>query len=265
LLPPLFVLTVVSLLDDLKNVPANARLGAHVAAAVMGVALLGWPRLGLPFGIGVVLSVLWLVGMINTYNFMDGINGHTAFQTVITAVASALLVARTGHTDWTLPLLYLLVAGAAAGFLPYNFPRARMFMGDVGSVPLGGALGLLALWSARETDGALLVPLALLQFNFILEMSVTLARRAWRGEDLSEPHREHLYERFAAATGSHARAVLVENSVLLPLSVLLTFFNSASAPMKSMIAASVVIVWMVHYAAVDGFCRRRGWQFRTAT
>ena len=82
-----------------------------------------------PFGIGVALSVLWVVGMINTYNFMDGINGHAAFQTVITAGASALLVVRTGRAGWLLPAMSLAVAGAAAGFLPYNFPRARMFMG----------------------------------------------------------------------------------------------------------------------------------------
>ncbi len=267
LLPPLFVLTLISLLDDLKDVPALARLGAHVMAAIMGLALLRWPplvlegpaglHLAVPLGIGVVLSVLWLAGMINTFNFMDGINGHAAIQTVITACASALLVARSGQTGWMLPALYLVVAGAAAGFLPHNFPRARMFMGDVGSVPLGAVLGLLALWSARDAGGALLLPLAMLQFNFILDTAVTLGRRAWRGNNLSEAHCEHLYERFAAATGSHARVVLAENSVLLPVAVLLTFYASASAGTRGLMLASVMMTWAIYYAAVEMYCRRR--------
>jgi UDP-N-acetylmuramyl pentapeptide phosphotransferase/UDP-N-acetylglucosamine-1-phosphate transferase len=195
--------------------------------------------------------------MINTYNFMDGTNGHAAIQALITAGAGAAIVAVAGKGVWLLPALYLTVAGAAAGFLPHNFPRARMFMGDAGSIPLGAALGILALWSARDAGPGVLAPLALLQFNFILDMTVTLGRRLWRGKKLCEAHREHLYERFAVAAGSHARAVAVEGGVALLAAGMLIAYPAASGILKGVILAAVVAVWVIYYAAVERFCRLR--------
>jgi UDP-N-acetylmuramyl pentapeptide phosphotransferase/UDP-N-acetylglucosamine-1-phosphate transferase len=268
LLPPLLLLSAISFWDDLKGVSALARLGAHLLAAVVALGLLGWPVLTfaipfvhpfmLPTAVSLALCGLWIAGMVNTYNFMDGINGHATFQTVITATASALLLPVSGGCGWLLPLMYLVVAGAAAGFLPHNFPQARMFMGDVGSVPLGAGLAILALWSARDVGGEVLVPLALLQFNFILDTAVTLAGRAWRRQRLSEPHREHLYERLALATDSHARVICLEMPVLLCVAVLLLCYPLAGAGLKLGIILAVIAVWLAYYLLADNYCRRKG-------
>ncbi len=265
--PVVVLLAAVSIWDDLGNVPAGVRLAVHVAVAVGALALLGWPEwklafspsltLSLPAFVSFVLGVLLVAGMINAFNFMDGINGHAAMQTVVTSVASAIIVARFAGEWSAQAALFLVISGAATGFLPHNFPGARMFMGDVGSVPLGGALAVLILWSARDFGWELLLPLVFLHFNFILDTGATLLRRALRGKKLSEPHREHLYERLALATGSHARVVATEVSVLLLATLLLLAYPTAGPAARLSLLMSVAGLWVAYYFASDVFCRKR--------
>jgi UDP-N-acetylmuramyl pentapeptide phosphotransferase/UDP-N-acetylglucosamine-1-phosphate transferase len=135
---------------------------------------------------------------------MDGINGLVPGLLVLLPLGAALLFGVGG--DVTPLLIALVLAGAMAGFLPFNFPRPRIFLGDVGSVPLGFSCGVLLMWMAvTMTDSALYKTLAVLPFYFYLEGSLTVIRRLCRGEKLSHAHREHFYQRLVRAGWSHTR------------------------------------------------------------
>lgn len=208
------VLAVVSFLDDLRSVPPLLRFGCHAAAAVTVLVILNGPSAILGAGIGypwdlpqwlwLAVLFLWLAGHTNAFNFMDGINGIAAGQAMVTGLGMALLAGtETGCWDSVPVLFSLALAGAAAGFLPHNFPRARMFMGDVGSAPLGYLLAALVCWLGLADNGRLLIPLALLHANFVLDTGITLVRRMWRGERWYAAHREHFYQRLVASGKSH--------------------------------------------------------------
>jgi len=202
------VLAVVSFCDDLRSVGARVRFGCHASAAIAVLALIGVPQTGASeagrLGLALV-GFLWIAGYTNAFNFMDGINGLAAGQAAVTAAATAALALAAGvPAQHPLVLLALIVAGAAAGFLPHNFPRARMFMGDVSSAPLGFLLAALGWWLACEAGWWVLLPVGLLHANFVLDTGVTLARRVARGERWYEPHREHFYQRLIRSGHTHA-------------------------------------------------------------
>ena len=206
--------------DDVRRLSAPARLAAHFAAAVWAVAWLG----GLPSLVvgaeavrlgpaGVVLAVLAIVWAINLYNFMDGIDGLAAGEAVIVGLLAAAFL---GSRNPALAAVAVTTAGAAAGFLPWNWQRARMFMGDVGSGFLGFVLAALAL--ASENAGALpaLVWLLLLGV-FFADATITLIRRVVRRERWYAAHRGHAYQRATQAGWSHAQvtsAILLLDGVL---------------------------------------------------
>jgi UDP-N-acetylmuramyl pentapeptide phosphotransferase/UDP-N-acetylglucosamine-1-phosphate transferase len=209
----------VSLRDDLRSLPARLRLVSHLLAAVAAVTALGGfaavevpylgpVRLG-PFG--TALAVVWIVGLTNVYNFLDGIDGLAGVQGALAGLAWCALGATLD-----LPLVAwtgAVVAGACAGFLRQNWPPARIFLGDVGSATLGFLFATLPLLAAHElahrradTAGAGLLPgFALLAvWPFIGDASLTLVRRAARGEPVWRAHRTHLYQRLTTVGWSHA-------------------------------------------------------------
>ncbi|MGH7552554.1 MAG: MraY family glycosyltransferase, partial [Longimicrobiales bacterium] len=152
------IVAVIGWLDDLRGVSPVVRAVVHCAAAAWAVLWLGGlPRLELgfadvPFGpAGFVLAVLGIVWSINLYNFMDGIDGLAAVEAVTVGLAAGTLLFALGELD--LALLGFITAGASAGFLAWNWPPARIFMGDVGSGLLGFIFPVLAL--ASENRGSL--------------------------------------------------------------------------------------------------------------
>lgn len=218
----------VGWLDDHGHLPARWRLLVHFLAATWGLAWLG----GLPpvavMGfqidagwIGHVLALFYVVWLLNLYNFMDGIDGLAGIQAVTTCLAMAglLLGWGEGHAWW----LPALLAAASAGFLVWNFPRARIFMGDVGSGTLGLLLGLLSLHAAG-LDTNFLAAWLLLLGVFIVDATTTLVVRLVRGMRVYEAHRSHAYQHAAHRFGSHipvALGVAAINLVwLLPIAVL---------------------------------------------
>jgi UDP-N-acetylmuramyl pentapeptide phosphotransferase/UDP-N-acetylglucosamine-1-phosphate transferase len=199
-----FGLAVLSFWDDLRPLRPAIRFGGHALAAIGLLYALNWPRFSLdltgqpgvawPALVSALFLFLWLTGYANAFNFMDGINGLAAGQAIVTGLGMALLGSVvSGQSSMVSPpvLLSLVIAGACAGFLPHNFPKARMFMGDVGSAPLGFLLAALVVWIARDYGWWLLIPLGLLHANFVLDTGLTLARRILRGERWYEAHREH--------------------------------------------------------------------------
>jgi UDP-GlcNAc:undecaprenyl-phosphate GlcNAc-1-phosphate transferase len=191
------LLGVVSYFDDLFDWPFVAKLGAQVVAAlavmasgivVSTLALPGSPLLVLaPNGLlTLCLTLGWFVFVTNAVNFMDGLNG-LASGSVGLAMLGLVLGARSGTA---LPAALLLAA--IIGFLPFNFPRAKIFMGDVGSQVCGFLAAAMAVLAAPEPQVSLVVPLALLPL--LLDAAFTLMRRARKGARLTQAHRGHIYQ-----------------------------------------------------------------------
>mgnify|MGYP001230581043 CR=1 FL=1 len=188
----LALLCGLSWLDDLYQWPAALKLAAQTAAACMivgGGIRLNWPT---PLA-GAGLSVFWLVFITNAINFMDGLNGLIAGCLTCAALACAIVAPFFGVPDLQWPAL--LLACCLLGFLPFNFPHARIFMGDVGSQGCGLLVGTAALHIASHTVqpcGWLLGPALL--FPLIYDVVLTLIRRWYAGDSLLQAHRGHLYQ-----------------------------------------------------------------------
>lgn len=202
------LMAVVGLRDDLKPVPAKFRLLLQIAAAAIVVAGCGYFRsVGeLPLGwLGPVATGIWIVGMMNAFNFMDGIDGIAGGQALVAAIGWAVIALRLGDT--TLFLLVGWIGAAVLGFLVHNWWPARIFMGDSASAPLGLLFASLPLLT--PAPDALLVPAALLVWPFLLDTFFTFVRRALRRENVLEAHRSHLYQRMVIAGYSHASVALL--------------------------------------------------------
>jgi UDP-GlcNAc:undecaprenyl-phosphate GlcNAc-1-phosphate transferase len=188
------VLAWVSYLDDVHGWPFAAKLAAQLGAAVVAMAcghlvrFLPLPGLvGIPLGyFGAALTLGWLLFVTNAVNFIDGLNGLAGGCTL---VAYLLAVVASPHA---LGYQAGALAAGIAGFLPFNYPRARIFMGDVGSQVCGFLLADFAVLAARDTQAFLVVPLALLPI--LADVAFTLIRRASQGARLTQAHRGHLYQ-----------------------------------------------------------------------
>lgn len=212
-------------LDDHGHVPARWRLAGHfLAAAWVLVWIGGLPSLPL-FGasidagwLGHGLAAVYLVWMLNLYNFMDGIDGIAGIEALCAGLGGAALCALAGQME--LALAAALVAAAAAGFLVWNFPPARIFMGDAGSGFLGIALGALSLLAAHG-DGKLFWAWLILLGVFVVDATITLVRRILRGETFYEAHRSHAYQHAARRWAAHRPVSLTVGAInllwLLPL------------------------------------------------
>lgn len=200
------VLMLVGLADDRFNLPARVRLGIYglcSAALLWGLGPAAVAHAYLPAWVMLPVVFLGLLWLLNLYNFMDGIDGLASLQCLLAAGSAALLAFVGG--DPVFALFCALLAGCQLGFLVWNWPPARLFMGDAGSIPLGFLLGGLALYGA--SSGAL--PLGcwlVLLAGFITDASCTLLIRWRRGARLMEAHSEHAYQRLGRYWGSH-RAV----------------------------------------------------------
>ncbi len=216
-------LGVVSWLDDLRDLSPRTRLVAQAVAVTAGLLVMdgeGQYLGGLlpPALDALVAGLLWL-WFVNLFNFMDGIDGISAAEGASIGIGVALVVAVAGLSA-PAPVLGLTIAAAALGFLWWNWHPARIFLGDIGSVPMGYLLGwlLLSLSAAGEWAAALILPL-----YYLVDATVTLCRRAIRGEVVWQAHRQHFYQRAAQRGLSHAHvvfAILAANLVLMALALL---------------------------------------------
>lgn len=200
--------------DDHADLPARWRLLGQFSLAATAVAMVGVPAAGSlgPWHLDLSPWVVWpiavvgTVWLINLTNFMDGIDGIAGGQGLVAgAAAGVLLATTTADPRWA--ALGWATAGACAGFLWWNRPPARIFMGDVGSTTLGLIFAILVLAQLRAGVALDLALLPLLPF--IADATGTLIRRAWRRERLSQAHRSHLYQRLARYWGAHLPATLV--------------------------------------------------------
>ncbi|MFC4313368.1 glycosyltransferase family 4 protein [Steroidobacter flavus] len=206
-------IAIVGYLDDRHRLSARVRLAVHFAAALWALAWLGglpplrFGELTFSFGwVGYVLGALGIVWTLNLFNFMDGIDGIAASEAIFIVSAGAGLGMLTNVSGEALAPA-MLMAAACGGFLLWNWPPARIFMGDAGSGYLGYAVVVLALSAARHSEVALLV-WTILGGLFFVDATVTLARRLARGERPYEAHRSHAYQWLSRRWESHKRVTL---------------------------------------------------------
>ncbi|MCG8512241.1 MAG: glycosyltransferase family 4 protein [Rhodospirillales bacterium] len=212
----------LSWIDDLRGLPPALRLAAQAVA--VGATLAYLPANGPYFGgvlppvFDILAAALLWIWYINLFNFMDGIDGIAAVETAGTGLGIAAVALLSGLDP--LAWLALLLAASAAGFLPWNWHPAKIFLGDIGSVPLGFLLGwlLLGLAANGQWAAALVIPA-----YYLADSTITLLRRALRGEKVWQAHREHFYQQAIRRGASHARVsctVLAVKFVLVGLAVL---------------------------------------------
>lgn len=249
------LVAAIGWLDDRYSLPARTRMLVHLTAAAWALfalrdfpaATLGSARVAPGTAGTAVIAILITVWLTNAYNFMDGIDGLAGSEGVLAGTAGgALLAARGSHG---LAMVALLVAGATAGFLVWNWPPARIFMGDVGSGFLGFTFAVLALAAARSSA----LPLqawALFLGVFLFDATVTLARRIARGEPWYDAHRSHAYQRLTGAGWSHARTVSAAAALTLLLSAL-----AAAAVLRTLewstVAITSILVLSLAFAGVE--------------
>lgn len=242
-------LALLSFADDVRGLPPLPRIFGHGAAVALGVLLLpadallfgGW----LPAWADRAFTALAWLWFVNLFNFMDGADGIAGVETVAVAggLACALPLAAGGGPA-SLPLVPLaaVLAGAAAGFLVLNWHPARLFLGDVGSVPLGYLLGWLLVWAACA-DGLWWLALAL-PLYYWADATSTLLQRAVRGAKLWQAHREHAYQAAILAGAGHGRVachIALLNLVLVALTLAAAAGLFAPPAMLAAAAAAVAV------------------------
>lgn len=207
-------LAIVSLIDDMRSLPIEVRLPAHLAAAIAAVLAFASPVGGAaPWGwVESALAVVAIAWMANLFNFMDGSDGLAGGMAVIGF--AILAIAAADARSMPLTLAAVAISSAAAGFLLFNFPPARVFLGDSGSVPLGFLAGALGAWGV--TLGAWPVWFPILVFSpFIVDASVTVLRRLFAGERVWRAHRSHFYQRLVLAGWSKRRLALAAYALMV--------------------------------------------------
>jgi Fuc2NAc and GlcNAc transferase len=222
------IITAIGFIDDLGHIPARWRFLTHLFAAVLSLSLLTSlpevPLFGSSFDLGIfgyfvfVISLVWFV---NLYNFMDGIDGIAGVEAITALGGGALIMSLQGQSDWL--TLFGVLAACIAGFLVWNWPPAKVFMGDACSGFLGFTLGLLAI--VTSTNGVMSIWSWLILFGvFVVDATTTLITRMLLGERWFEAHRSHAYQILSRRYRSHRKVtvgVLVINAVwLIPLALL---------------------------------------------
>jgi Fuc2NAc and GlcNAc transferase len=244
----------VGWLDDHRPLPAWLRAGVHLAAAAWALFWLG----GLPEltvgsgrvhlgGVGTLLGAVGIVWVTNLYNFMDGIDGIAGVEAVTAGAIGGVLLLACGQGG--LAAAAFLVAASGAGFLVWNWPPARIFMGDAGSGLLGYVFAVLAVAS----ENARAVPLlawAVLLGVFVVDATVTLARRLQRRERVHQAHRSHAYQRAVQGGLSHLSVTATVAVVNLVLGLLAALAVLRPALLLPVVAAAVALL-LVLYAVVE--------------
>lgn len=231
------VLAAVSQIDDRRGLPARVRFAVHVAV-VMAFVIANPSDVPWWFAAGIVFLQLWLT---NLYNFMDGADGLAGGMALFGFGGYALAaLSGGGRIELDLAFGSAAIAGAACGFLCFNFHPARLFLGDAGSIPLGFLAGALGYWGWRADVWPLWFP-AMVFAPFIVDASITLLRRLLRGEKVWQAHREHYYQRMVRLGLGHTRTALAWYVIMLAGTMVAMWTRGLSATLQW----TVCVVWYV--------------------
>jgi UDP-N-acetylmuramyl pentapeptide phosphotransferase/UDP-N-acetylglucosamine-1-phosphate transferase len=222
---PLSVLVVYALassliactgwLDDIRTLSARVRFAAQFGAGFLIIIFIGdWQEIDAPFMgqvhlgiIGIATAVLWIVGLTNAYNFMDGINGIAGTQALIAGLGWIILLWGDISTESTLAkALGFIVAASSLGFLIHNWSPASIFMGDVGSAFLGFTFAFIPLLLGQ---GQYAIAGIIIVYPFVFDTLFTFLRRLRKRENVFAAHRSHLYQRLVISGYSHQSVTLL--------------------------------------------------------
>lgn len=242
-------IAAISFLDDYRTLPFFYRLVTHFFAAYVFLAqsdlwikyiILPNVMWTLPHALYVVISLLFIVWMVNLYNFMDGMDGLAGGMAIIGFGSLALWGGLAHNTVFV--IINLMIMGAAAGFLVFNFPPAKIFMGDTGASTLGFLAATLILWGSAENIFPLWV--ALLLFSpFIVDATITLFRRLLQGEKIWMAHKTHYYQRLIQLGLGHKRTALWEYGLMILCSISASF----ALYLKPTLQWGVLLIWLIFY------------------
>jgi UDP-N-acetylmuramyl pentapeptide phosphotransferase/UDP-N-acetylglucosamine-1-phosphate transferase len=250
------MIAAISLLDDFGHVPFPIRLSVHVAAAAVFVfTWTYWDQVSIPAfgvvtlgGVGIVISILWIAGLTNAFNFLDGIDGMAGGQAVAAGLGWGAIGWYTNRP--VLTLLGAVLAASSLGFLWHNWHPAKIFMGDVGSTFLGYSFAVLALIGAGQ-DSRLAIPGVLLVLPPVFDSTFTVLRRLRHRESIFSGHRTFLFHRLVDLGWSHPSASLLYLPVPVLGAVLAITWDRGShllhAAVVAVSVASCLAVWgIVH-------------------
>ncbi len=236
----ILALATISWIDDLKGLGALFRFGFHilVVASALYLGLVTGPFFitFLDPTIELLLIGLGWVWFINLFNFMDGIDGIASIEALTIGLGSAALVWYAGG-EQTTAIIGLILAASSLGFLPFNWYPAKIFMGDIGSIPLGFLCAWILISLASQEMGAAAFILSLV---FFADATLTLFKRLFRGEKIWLAHNQHFYQRAVQRGLSHSQATLgatCANSVLISLAL----WSTEGHPLIAIAAAFCVI------------------------
>lgn len=252
LLIPCLLFALLGGFEDFRGLSVFARLGGQLAAgatAALALKTVVDPTWSVALtALSLLIGSVWYVAVVNVYNFMDGINGISA----VTGIVSGLWYLLIGAASelHTLAFGGLILAGVCAGFLPWNFPVARVFLGDVGSYALGCSLASLSALAVLEElpVSISIVPLGL----YFVDAALTLLLRLSRGENVLSPHRDHSYQRIARLS-NHVVATLCATSVTLVMMSSLLF----GTPQLRLLLAVLTVLMLAAYYVVPAYLESR--------
>ena len=249
-----FILCAVSWIDDIRNISPLLRLILHFSAviSVMIAAPLPGPVFGgfIPDWADFAITVVIWVWFMNLFNFMDGIDGLAGVQALAIGFGIFILARKLGLGE-LLMVLGLTVAAATAGFLRWNWHPAKIFLGDVGSIPLGFAIGWLLLNLAANGAWA---PAIILPMYFLADATLTLLKRVIRGEQLWKAHRDHFYQRAVASGLRHDQVVwtiAIANIFLIMLAIVAARGLPQAAILGAIGAVSMLVFLLVKGGPTD--------------
>jgi UDP-N-acetylmuramyl pentapeptide phosphotransferase/UDP-N-acetylglucosamine-1-phosphate transferase len=245
------VILLVSFLDDLRGIPVLLRFVLHMAVCALFSATILTGEHGILTVAAAALAIAW---MANLYNFMDGSDGLAGGMALIGFSFYGAAAWFAGSTEFA--LLNFSIAAAAAAFLVFNFHPARIFLGDAGSVPLGFLAGSLGLIGWLQRDWTWWFPIIVFS-PFIVDASVTLARRLLWREKFWQAHRDHYYQRLVQLGWGHRKTALAEYSLMLACGVLALAALAAPAAVRAGLLTAAAVVYLGMLAAIERAWHRR--------
>ena len=258
---PLFsvlLVTSVSLIDDYRNLSFLIRILFHfIAAGVIAFLFTPFVLVSLdsqissaPLFMNFVLMLI-IVWFMNIYNFMDGSDGLAAMMALIGFTTFALLGMLGGHTYYI--YTSLIIVAACIGFLCFNFPPARLFMGDSGSIQLGLLICIFSIWGAGERVFPFYIPFILFS-AFIYDTSITLLRRAWHREKLWLAHKTHFYQQLIDAGWSHKQLLLAEALLMLVCAMACLVLVKYPDLNQTLIITGIIVLYFILTVLVNRRC-----------
>ena len=249
---PLALVFSISCVDDVVGLSAVLRLGVHMAAAI--ICAVGLMHTEFSWG-AIVVATLAIAWMTNLFNFMDGSDGLAGGMALIGFGAYAAAAAMAGYD--ALALVCLAVSAASAAFLGFNFHPARVFLGDAGSIPLGFLAAALGVQGWIEGVWPFWFPLVVFS-AFIVDATVTLARRAMRGARIWQAHREHYYQRLVRHGWGHRHTALAEYAVMMSCAALALAAVRTTPLTQLLLITALALGYLVAMFWVDRNCRPDG-------